>query len=142
MLIFSWSCLQAWIRWSICISKSQRNWCITFSMMDSGLCWYYLFACLNFKHLHISHWNTFSIQSCLIWYSYCGILLHLLMVWFNVSSFSLSEFSPPAFAYGLSFESKWAHVTNGHRKFSLYSGWSKRCCSLDGLFSSCNFQFF
>ena len=30
------------IRWSVCISKSQRSLCVSFSRTDSGLCIYYL----------------------------------------------------------------------------------------------------
>ena len=48
------------IRWSVCISKSSRTLCISFSRTDSGLYIYYL----NF--LHNSQWITLPTQLCLI----------------------------------------------------------------------------
>ena len=35
------------IRWSVCISKSQRVLCVSFSRTDSGLCIYHLFVWSN-----------------------------------------------------------------------------------------------
>ena len=39
-------------KWSVCISKSQRSLCVSFSGTDVGLCTYHLFvwSCLNFLH--------------------------------------------------------------------------------------------
>ena len=73
------------IRWHIWISKSQRSFCASFSWTDSGLCIYHFFAWSNLKFLHNSQWITFPTQSCLVLYSFCTDLLHLLM-WENVSS--------------------------------------------------------
>ena len=42
------------IRWSIHISKSLRNLCVSFSGTDSGLCIYHLFVCSNLNFLHNS----------------------------------------------------------------------------------------
>ena len=44
LLIISRSDRLAEIRWSVCISKSQRNLCVLFSRTDFALCIYHLFA--------------------------------------------------------------------------------------------------
>ena len=55
------------IRWSVCISKSLRILCVSFSRRDSGLCKNHLFAwsSFNFNFLHNSQWITFPTQACL-----------------------------------------------------------------------------
>ena len=67
------------IRWSIWISKSHRNLCMSFSRTDSWLCIYHLYICSNFNFLHNSLWITLPTQSCLVLYSFCANLLHWLM---------------------------------------------------------------
>ena len=47
LLIISWSGLQAEIRWSVCISKSQRILCVSFSRTGSVLCIYHFFVWSN-----------------------------------------------------------------------------------------------
>ena len=42
------------VRWSVCISKSLRTFCVSFSWSDSGLCIYHLFVWSNFNFLHNS----------------------------------------------------------------------------------------
>ena len=42
--------LLAWIRWSVCISKSQRILFISFSRTHSGLCTYHLFIESNYHY--------------------------------------------------------------------------------------------
>ena len=37
LLTFTKSCRLAEIRWSVCIPKSMRSWCVSFSCIDSGL---------------------------------------------------------------------------------------------------------
>ena len=74
------------IEQSLCISKSQRILCISFSWTDSDLCLYNLSAWSNFKLLHNSQWITFPTQSCLVLYSFCASLLHSLIMWLVVSS--------------------------------------------------------
>ena len=76
------------IRWPVCISKSQRNLCISFYRTDSRLCIYYLFEWSNLNFLHNSQWITFPTQSCLVLYSLCANLNHSLIMWLIVSSFS------------------------------------------------------
>ena len=63
------------IRWSVCISKSQRGLCVSFSRTSSGLCIYHLFVWLNLNFLHNSQWITFPTQSYLLLHSFCGNLL-------------------------------------------------------------------
>ena len=46
------------IRWSHCISKSQRSLCISFSKTDSELCKYDLFVWSNLNLLHNSQWSS------------------------------------------------------------------------------------
>ena len=76
------------IMWSVCISKSQKSLCVSFSRTDFGLCIYYLFEWSNFNFLHNSQWITLPTQSCLVLYSFCVNLLHSLIVWLIVSSLS------------------------------------------------------
>ena len=42
------------IMWLVCISKSQRSLCVSFSRTDSGLCVYHLFERSNLNFLHNS----------------------------------------------------------------------------------------
>ena len=51
------------IRWSVCISKSQRIFCISLSRTDLGLCIYHYCVWSNLIFLHNSQWITFSTQS-------------------------------------------------------------------------------
>ena len=77
------------IWWSICISKSQRSYCISFSRTDSMLCIYHLFLRSNFNFLHNSQWITLPTRSCLLLYSFCANSLHSLIMWLIISSLSL-----------------------------------------------------
>ena len=52
--------LLAEIRWSVCISKSQRSLCVSFQRTGAGLCIYHLLAWSNFNFLHIYQWITFQ----------------------------------------------------------------------------------
>ena len=74
------------IRWSVCISKSQRSSCVSFSRTDSGLCIYHLYVWSNFNFLHNSQWITMFIQLYLALYSFCANLLHSFIMWLGVSS--------------------------------------------------------
>ena len=86
LLIIIRSGLLAEIRWSVCMSKSHRSLCVSFSRTGSGLCIYHLFVWSNLNFLPISQWITLSTQSCLVLYSFCANLLHSLIMWFMVSS--------------------------------------------------------
>ena len=76
------------IRWSVCISKSQRSLCVSFPRADSGLCIYHLFVWSNINFLHNSQWITLPTQSCLVVYSFCVNLRHSLILWLIVLSLS------------------------------------------------------
>ena len=65
-LVMTRSCLLAGIRLSVCVSKSQRNLCITFSRTDSGWWIYHLVVWSNLNLLHDSQWITFKTHSCLV----------------------------------------------------------------------------
>ena len=80
LLIITRSGHLAKIRWSICISKSQRILCTSFSRTDSELGIYHLFVWSKFNILHSSQWITFPTQSCLVLYSFCANLLHSLIM--------------------------------------------------------------
>ena len=67
LLIITRSCRLAEIRWSFCISKSQRCLCVSFFMTDSGSCIYHLFAWSNLNFLHNFQWIPLPTQSCLVW---------------------------------------------------------------------------
>ena len=79
LLIIIRSGFLAEIRWSACISKSHRSFCVTFSRTGSGLCIYHLLVWSNLNFLHISQWITLPTQSCLALYSFCANLLHSLI---------------------------------------------------------------
>ena len=76
------------IKWSVCISKSHRSFCVSFSRTGAGLCLYYLLVWSNLNFLHISQWITFPTQLCLTLYFFCANLLHLRIMWLIVSSLS------------------------------------------------------
>ena len=80
--------LLAKIRWSVCMSKSHRSLCVSFSRTDAWLCIYHLFVWSNFNFLHNFQWITLPTQSCLVSYSICANLLHSLIMWLIVSSLS------------------------------------------------------
>ena len=65
------------IRWSICISKSQRISCISFFRTDSGLCIYHLFIWSNFSFLHNSLWIPLLTLSYLVLKFFSANLLYL-----------------------------------------------------------------
>ena len=69
-------------------SKSPRSLCVSFSRTGAVLCIYHLFVWSNLNFLHISLWITLPTQSCLVLYSFCANLLHLLIMWLMVSSLS------------------------------------------------------
>ena len=54
LLIIIRSGLLAEIRWSVCLSKSHRSLCVSFSRTDAGLCIYHLFVWSNLNILYIS----------------------------------------------------------------------------------------
>ena len=55
LLIIIKSGLLAEIRWSVCMSKSHRSLCVSFSRTGAaGLCIYHLFVWSNLNFLHIS----------------------------------------------------------------------------------------
>ena len=88
LLIIMRSGLLAGIRWSVCMQKSHRSLCVSFSRTGAGLCIYHLFVWSNWNFLHISQWITLPTQSCLVLYSFCANLLHSLIMWLIVSSLS------------------------------------------------------
>ena len=89
LLIIIKSGLLARIRWSVCLLKSHRSLCVSFSRTGAGLCIYHLLVWSNLNFLHISQWITLPTQSCLALYSFCSNLLHSLIMWLIVSSLSL-----------------------------------------------------
>ena len=88
LLIIMRSGLQVRIKWSVCMLKSHRSLCVSFSRTGAGLCIYHLFVWSNWNFLHISQLTTLPTQSCLALYSFCANLLHSLIMWMIVSSLS------------------------------------------------------
>ena len=80
--------LLAGIRWTVCMFKSHRSLCVSFSRTGAGLCIYHLLVWSNLNFLHISLWTTLPTQSCLALYSFRANLLHSLIMWLIVSSLS------------------------------------------------------
>ena len=88
LLIIMRSGLLAGIRWSVCILKSHRSLCESFSWTGAGLRIYHLFVWSKWNFLHSSQWTNLPTQSCLALYSFCANLLHSLIMWLIVSSLS------------------------------------------------------
>ena len=110
------------IRWSICISRSQRILSALFSRTVSGLCIYYLLVWSNFSFLHSSLWINFSpchVSSCISFVLVCCICLSLLILLFYLL---LWEFYISAFADGFSLEFEWEQVFSSVPDSSQYSG--------------------
>ena len=61
--------------------------------------------------------------------------LHLLIIIFR-------EFFTPILRDGFLLGFEWYQVSSNLQDSSLYSGWFKKCCSLDGLNTSSNFWLF
>ena len=92
-ILFFWliiirSGLLAGISWSVCMLKSHRSLCVSFSRTGAGLCIYHLLVESNLNFVHISRWITLPTQSCLTLYSLCANLLHSLIMWLIISSLS------------------------------------------------------
>ena len=68
LLTISSPVLLVGIRWSVCISKSQRSLCISFSKTNFVLCIYHLVLWSIYSFLHSSLWITFPTQLCLVLY--------------------------------------------------------------------------
>ena len=80
LLIIIRSGLLTRIRWSVCMLKSHRSLCASFSRIGAGLCIYHLFVWSNWNFWHISQWVTLPTQSWLALYSFCTNLLHSLVL--------------------------------------------------------------
>ena len=88
LLIIIRSGLLAGIRWSVCLLKSHRSLCESFSRTGAGLCIYHLFVWSNLNFLHIVQWITLPTQQCFAWYSRYANLhtpVLLLLLLFNAS---------------------------------------------------------
>ena len=72
-------------RWSVCISKSQKILCVSFSSTNSGLSINHLFVWSNSNSLHNSQWIAFFTQLLLVLYYFCTNLLYS-FIRLNVSS--------------------------------------------------------
>ena len=79
LLIIVRSGLLAGIRWSVCMLKSHRSLCVSFSRTGSRMCIYHLLVWSNLNFLHISQWITLPTQSCHVLYSFYANLLHSLI---------------------------------------------------------------
>ena len=88
LLIIIRSGLLAEFRWYMCMSKFHRSLCASFFWTAAGLCIYNLLVWSTLNFLHISQWNPWPTQSCLVLYSFCANLLHSLIMWLMVSSLS------------------------------------------------------
>ena len=76
------------MRWSICISESQRLLGVQFFRTYSRLWIYHLFVWSNLIFLHNFQRITFPTQSFLVLYSFWDYLLYSLIIWLIVSSLS------------------------------------------------------
>ena len=88
LLIIMRSDLLAGIMWCVCMLKSHRSLCESFSRTGAGLCIYHLLVWSNWNFLHTSQWITLLTQSYLALYSFCASLLNSLIMWLMVSSLS------------------------------------------------------
>ena len=62
------------------VCQIPKRICVSFSKTDIGLCIYHLLVWSNLNVLHISLWITLTTHSCLVLYSLCANLLHLLIM--------------------------------------------------------------
>ena len=100
LLIITRSGRQAEIWWFVCMLKSHRSLCVSFSRTDSGLCIYYFFVWSNLNFLYNSQWITLPNQSCLFLYSFllcdwsfrlyyhityfcCFVASYLFLLWYD-----------------------------------------------------------
>ena len=67
--------------WSVCISKSQRSLCVSFSRSDVWSCIYYMFVWSNLSFLHNPQWIPLPTQLCVVLHSFSVNLLHSLIMW-------------------------------------------------------------
>ena len=118
----------AGMRWSACISKSQRILFVSFSRTDSGL---------------------FDDRFWAVWWNFCFLdvlLIIMISVQFLTAIFPslyyylFCESITSASADGSLQESEWQQVSSSLQDSSKYSGWSQQSCSLDGLHSSSYFH--
>ena len=66
LLITLRSGVLAEITWSVCMSKSHRSLCVSFSRTATGLGKYHFFVRSNSNYLNISKWITLPTQSSLL----------------------------------------------------------------------------
>ena len=77
IIIRSGRLVEIW--WCVCISKSQRNLCVSFTGTYSRSYIYRLFVWSNFNFLHNSQLITLPTWSCLVLYSFFADLLNQLL---------------------------------------------------------------
>ena len=66
------------IKWSVCIAKSQKVSCVSFSMTGSGLCICHLFVWSNFSFFNKFQWITYTLCAVIYWLRLlCDILFRL-----------------------------------------------------------------
>ena len=110
---------------SVCISKSKKIICFSFSRTDVELCIYHLSVCSNLNFLHDSKWITFSMQPCIL----------VLIIISHLVSFFYTDFGWFSFTGVCMTES--LHRSPGHDSSGYYNR-SENC----GLDCSSDFQFF
>ena len=111
------------IRWSVCISKSRRNLCVSF---------------FKFEFLAQFPIDYLPTQSYLLLYSLYVKFLHLLIIIIIIIIINFS-YLPQQVAFHRSLrDSKCLLVS----QIFLSFGRPQPCCSLDGHDSSCDLQFF
>ena len=97
LLIITKSGQLADIRWSVCMSKSQRSLYMLFSRTNAGLCMYHLFVWSDINLFDNSPWITLPRQSCLVlmdwWFrlyhhitnTCCFLTSYLFLLWYDWS---------------------------------------------------------
>ena len=79
LLIIIRSGLLAEIMWSVCMSKSHRSLCVSFSRTGAGLCIFHLFVWSNINFLHVLLLLLLSL-----------LLLLLLLLFYSLRTFQTS----------------------------------------------------
>ena len=77
----------------VCMSKSHKSLCLSFSRTGAGLCIYHLLAWSNLNFLHISQWITLSnlLHWLIMWLMvscYCCVLSILALIWLVLMALS------------------------------------------------------
>ena len=113
------SSLLAGIRWSVCISKSHRSLCESFSRTGAGLCIYHLLVWWNWNFF----WNFIIII--IIFIIFIFIIIIIIIIISTTTTTAPWDFLTWELVDGLSLEFEWQQVSSSLQDSCQYSGQSQ-----------------